>query len=150
MRRFALAVATLLIATPVFADDAPNADVMAPIQAFSEGMSTGDIAKAMAAHVANPTIIDEFPPYSWSGANSFQSWGGDFQKDATAKGITGSKLAIGKIHRTLVEGDHAYVVADANYSFKQGGMGMSENAVMTFVLDKTDAGWKIASWTFAY
>jgi len=152
MRTFAAAfvAATMLLAAPAFADDDVNADVMKPIQQFSDGMSKGDVDKAAEAHVATPTIIDEFPPYTWAGTGSFAAWGADFGKDSTAKGIENPKLAVGKVHRMLVDGDHAYVVADAMYTFKQNGMVMGENATMTFVLNKTADGWKIAAWSFNY
>jgi hypothetical protein len=141
---FALAMA----ATPAIAAEDP--DVMAPIHAFVDGMTTGDIAKAAGAFTASPIIIDEFPPYVWSGASAFQTWGGDYGQDAQANQITDGKLSLGKVHRSLVEGDKAYVVTDADYAFKKAGTPVVEHAVVTFTLDKTAAGWRIASWAFAY
>lgn len=146
----AAAFAALLIATPAFADDATDPDIMATLKTFSQGMSKGDAEKIASAQVANPTIIDEFAPYLWTGNGSIAAWGADFQKDAAAKGLTDPKLDVGKISRALVSGDQAYVSAAAMLTFKQNGMVMGENATITFVLNKTADGWKIAAWSFNY
>ncbi|HEX2590690.1 MAG TPA: nuclear transport factor 2 family protein [Rhizomicrobium sp.] len=152
MFKFAAAAfaAALLVATPVLADDATDPEIMATIKTFSDGMAKGDTDKIAAAQVANPTIIDEFSPYLWTGNGSIAAWGGDFQKDATAKGISEPKLVVGKVQRALVDGDKAYVVAAANYTFKQNGMIMGESATITMVLNKTADGWKIAAWSFNF
>lgn len=113
-------------------------------------MTTGDMAKAAGAHTASPVIIDEFPPHLWSGTTAFATWGADFGKDAAANGVTKPKLVIGKVKRALVEDAHAYVVTAADYSFTKKGKVTVEHATMTFVLDKTADGWKIAGWTFSY
>jgi len=55
-----------------------------------------------------------------------------------------------KVRRVLVEGDHAYVATATDYTFKQKGKPKVEHAMMTFALDKTADGWKIASWAFSY
>lgn len=142
----AATVGALLWTLPAAAQDAA---VEAPIKAFAEGFSKGDMAAAMATHVSTgAVIVDELPPYMWSGATSFTDWGASFAKDAEAKGLTEPSVSIGQPTRELVSGDNAYVIVPAVYTFKQKGVAMREAAQMTFALVKTANGWKIAGWTW--
>jgi hypothetical protein len=49
----------------------------------------------------------------------------------------------------VVHGDRAYVVTRSSYTYKQKGRTMREAGCTSFVLVKTDAEWKIASWSWA-
>lgn len=141
-------VATLVLAAPAFAEE--NAEIMSPIHAFADGITAGDMAKAASAFTASPILIDEFSPYAWSGTSAFADWGADYAKDSATNGITEGKLTLGKVHRTLIAGDHAYVVMDGDYSFKTNGKDGVEHALLTFTVDKVTDGWRIASFTFSY
>lgn len=148
MKSFAIIglAAGLLSATPAYAQ---NAAVEAPIKAFAEAFSKGDMAAAMATHVSTgATITDELPPYRWTGATSFTDWGASFAKDAAAKGLTDPSVTIGAPTRELIDGDSAYVIAPSVYTFKLKGVAMREVAQMTFALTRTASGWKIAAWTW--
>lgn len=142
----AAAAAALLFAVPAFAED--NAEVMAPIHAFLDGMDSGNIPMAAAAFTTSPTILDEVPPFHFSGATAFMDWGQAYGKDSAANGDTEGKLTLTGVQRVRVSGDNAYVVATGDYSFKRKGTPMVEHASITFALDKTASGWKIASWAF--
>ena len=148
MHKPILALAALLMATPAGASE--RAEVMAPIRAFIAGMDKNDMKTAAGAYTASPVILDEFTPFHWSGPTAFADWGADFGKDAAAHGVTEPRLVIGKARRIRIEGDHAYVVVPADYSFKTKGKTVMEHAQMTYTLDKTATGWKIAGWAFSY
>ena len=45
---------------------------------------------------------------------------------------------------------HAYVVMPTDYTFKQGTKTMAEYGTITYALDKTTAGWRIAAWSFSW
>ena len=48
-----------------------------------------------------------------------------------------------------IAGDQAYVVAPCSYTYKQGGKTVRESGFIAFILVKTGATWKVASWTWA-
>ncbi len=127
---------------------APAGDVMAPIKQFVDGLDKGDMKMAAAPYAAEISIIDEFAPYHWMGANAFQTWGADFGADSQKHGITDPKLTLGKPSRTDVSGDRAYVVTPVVYSFKDHGHPMAEPAQMTFALQGGPGAWKITGWAF--
>jgi hypothetical protein len=75
---------------------AQNAAVEAPIKAFGDAFSKGDMATAMATQVSTGAMsTDELPPYRWTGASSFPDWGASFAKDAAVKGLTDPSVSIG-------------------------------------------------------
>ncbi|WP_164155539.1 nuclear transport factor 2 family protein [Sandarakinorhabdus rubra] len=146
--RMMLIAAMLAAATPAFAAD-PAGPARGAIDAFAAAFAKGDLATAKATHTANPVIIDEPPPYMWSGRDAFDTWLADLGKDSKAAGRTQEKLTIGNTLRAETSGSAAYVITTATYSFTQNGKAMAEPGRMTFVLQKQAAGWKIASWTWA-
>ncbi len=127
---------------------AGDAAVEATIRQFADAFNKGDMAAAAALHIARPTITDEVPPYFWSGAKAFESWGADLGKSEAAEGKSGGRVSIGAPTRENTVGGRAYVVAPTTYTFQQKGRTMRETAQITIVLDKQAAGWKIASWTW--
>ena len=72
----------------------------------------------------------------------------DLMADDAKAGVTGESVAISAPTRVEIEGENAYVVVPAVYSFKDHGAAMSESAQMTYALHKGAAGWKIAAWTW--
>jgi len=143
------AVVWLALGAPANAQTA-DADVMAPIQKFMESFNKGDVAGAAATHAAGAdlTITDEVPPFLWRGPKAFQSWSADLESDSKKGGITEPKVTISAATRTEKNGDQAYVIVPAVYTFKQGGKAMRETAQMTFVLRKDASGWLIHGWTW--
>jgi hypothetical protein len=148
-----LAVASVLIwgvlGAPAGAQTS-DAELMAPIQKFIDSFNKGDVAAAAATHAsgADLVIIDEVAPHLWRGAKAFQAWSTALEADAKKNGITEPAVTLSAPTRTERNGDHAYVVVPAVYSFKQHGTAMREAAQMTFVLGKGAAGWLIHGWTW--
>lgn len=130
------------------AEAAKPAGPMGAIHAFIDNFNKGDAAAAEAAHVAAPTIIDEFAPHHWEGAGAFKAWAGDLEKSDKAAGISNEKVTLGKASRTVIDGDTAYVVVPATYTFKQKGKAMAEPASMTYALQKDGDAWKITGWSW--
>jgi ketosteroid isomerase-like protein len=129
---------------------AADAQLMAPIDKFIDSFNKGDVAGAAATHsaTADLTIVDEVPPHLWNGAKAFQSWAADLDADAKKNGMTEPAVKLGAATREESDGQNAYVVVPAVFSFKQNGKAMSEKAQMTFVLKKDASGWLIHSWTW--
>lgn len=150
MRHLIVGVLTCLMGAAASAQ-APNAEVMAPIQKFMDAFNKGDMAGAAATHAAGPdlVIIDEVPPYLWRGEHAFHAWMADLDADAKKAGVTEPAVAISTPIRSDVIGDQAYVVVPAVYTFKQKGTAMRETAQMTFVLKKGTTGWMIHGWSWA-
>ena len=142
MRTFAvLSVATsLLSSTPAIAG--PAEDATKAITTVLDKFNGGDVAAFQAAHRDGAIIIDEVPPYSWAGAGSVKRWLDAYGADAAKRGVTGGRVDYGAP-------TSAYIVLPTTYSFLQNGKKMAGKGSMTFVMAKTGADWKIASWTYS-
>jgi hypothetical protein len=128
----------------------PDPQVMAPINKFIDAFNKGDTAGAAATHAAEPdlVIIDEVPPFHWSGPKAFQMWAADLEGDSKKNGMTDEKVTIGKATRVETDGGSAYVIVPSTFSFRQKGVAMRETAQMTFTLKKGAGGWLIHGWTW--
>lgn len=128
----------------------PDASLVAPIQKFIDSFNKGDMAAAAATHAADAglTIIDEVAPHLWHGPKAFQDWSAALESDAKKNGITDQVVKIDAPIRQVANGDRAYVVVPAVYTFKEKGVAMREAAQMTFALEKGSTGWLIHGWTW--
>jgi len=147
-----LALATLVcvaIAAPARAQTA-DADLMAPIQKFMDTFNKGDMVGAAATHAAGAdlTITDEVPPFLWRGPKAFHAWSAALDADAKKQGMTEPMVTVSAPTRSEQQGDQAYVVVPAVFTFKLKGTPMREAAQMTFVLKKGAGGWLIHGWTW--
>lgn len=150
MRYLAVAaVVGALIITPAGAQ-APDAQLIAPIQKFMDSFNKGDLAGAMATHTAGAdlVIIDEVPPFIWSGTEAFQAWSTALDTASKQAGITDQMVTISAPTRTETAGDTAYVIVPAVYTYKEKGVAMREAAQMTFVLKNGTGGWLIHAWAW--
>jgi ketosteroid isomerase-like protein len=150
MRYLTLGAVVLVVMGAGANAQTPNAQLMAPIQKFIDSFNKGDMAGAAATHAkaADLVIIDEVSPYLWRGAQALDAWSADLASDAKKQGITDQMVTIKAATRVETNGDQAYVVVPAVYTFKQGGAAMREAAQMTFVLKKGASGWLIHGWTW--
>ena len=141
-----IALSALLIAPMASAHDA---GIATTIHTMMEGFNKGDVAAVKAAHVTDPTIVDNVAPFAWSGAGSFDKWLGDLAKSEAAAGKSDGNVWFGDAVDEQISGDHAYVTAPCRYTYKQGGKTMRESGFIAFVLVKEGAAWKVASWSWA-
>jgi ketosteroid isomerase-like protein len=143
------ALVCVVVATSARAQKA-DAELMAPIQKFVDAFNKGDSATAASTHAAGAdlTIIDEVPPYLWRGAKAFHEWGAALDIDAKKQGMTEPMVTLSAPTRTEQQGDQAYVVVPAVFTFKAKGTPMREAAQMTFVLKKDASGWLIHGWSW--
>ena len=149
MRTRDLLWAMLVVAAPLHAAPSPDeVAARAVIDRFIAAFNTGDAATAKAAHVANPVIIDEPPPFLWDGKDSFDRWVADQHKEALADARTDEKVVLGRTRRAEIADGNAYVIVPATYSYTVKGVAMAEPSQMTFVLKNARSGWKIAAWAW--
>jgi ketosteroid isomerase-like protein len=149
--RHPFAVLLLLAAlAPSAARASDEADAVAAVKQFIEGFNKGDVKNALAACAPSTTVVDEFAPYLWQGANACAAWANDFDADAKKKGITDAIVKLAKPRHVFVTGDKAYLVVGTSYDYKQGKKKVSQTgATLTAALQKGPDGWRITAWTWS-
>jgi ketosteroid isomerase-like protein len=153
LKRFgslAFASALLLACTAGQARASEQTDVVATVHQFIDGFNKGDVTSALAACAPSASIIDEFPPHQWTGAGACATWAAAFGADAKKNGITDGIVTLQTPWHVDVSGDRAYAVIPANYAYEQNGKPVTETgSVLTVVLAKLPAGWRITGWAWA-
>jgi hypothetical protein len=149
MHKLFIVLAVAVIA-PGFVAAADADDALKVVHQFVDGFNKGDTNSALAACAGEGAIIDEFPPYFWSGTDVCAKWAADYEADSKKKGITDGVVTLGKPRHVDVAGDRAYLVAPTTYTFKQKGKPVREtNATLTVALHKEAAGWRMTSWSWS-
>jgi ketosteroid isomerase-like protein len=124
--------------------------VMEPLRHYIESFNKGDIAAAGALCADEMSIIDEFPPHEWHGPGTGARWMSDYDADAKRNGITDGIVTLHEPKHVLVNGDRAYVVAPADYTYKMHGKQVEQRgSLFTFALHKAAPGWRITGWTWS-
>jgi ketosteroid isomerase-like protein len=151
MWRMAIATGLLMlgVSSSVIASPTTAAELMAAPHKFVDSIEAGKFDQAAAVLTADVTIIDEFPPHAWSGADAFKHWGADYDATSKAAHMTNSHVKLGDPLVAQAEGDVAYVVAAASETYKQDGKRMAESSRMAFALRREGGVWKIAAFAWA-
>jgi hypothetical protein len=147
MRHFAAALTMTALLSPATAF--AYADPALQAQAFIDAFGKGDIKAAAATMLPEGvTIIDEFAPYLWQGPTAFADWARDLESSGKAAVMAQESVRLGTPTRRDMVGPAAYIVTPATFSFTLKGKKMTGSAQMAFAMKYTDAGWKIAAWTW--
>ena len=125
---------------------ADNSAIMKPVNGFIEATGkAADINRAASYWTANQSMVDEFSPYHWTGPNAVRAWWAGFLEDSKKSGATDAVVITTAPPHILQTATHAYVVQPASVRLKVKGKPVAINGLLTFALDRTKAGWKIAS-----
>ncbi len=115
------------------------------VVAFNQGNM-----KAWVAACASPALaIDDIPPYRWSGSTACAEWASAYAANIKQNGITGGMVTLGTAWHVTVNGNNAYAIYPATYTYRQHGRPMKLAGIFTFALQKSSSGWLIAAWSWA-
>jgi ketosteroid isomerase-like protein len=123
--------------------------VLAPVNAVLAAAQTGDVKTMQTQYLPGCTFVDEFAPFFWSGAGSMQAYFMSAAEMYKQTGMTGTKVTRGKPKYAYVSGKNAYVVVPLDVTAQSKGKPYHATGSLVFTLQKTDAGWKIATQTWA-
>lgn len=149
MKQAAIALLAFILIAPA-AIPATGDDAAAPVRQFIDGFNSGNVQSAFAAYASGPiTIVDEFAPHIWTGANAAHEWADAYDKHAQATGVTDGKVSYGKPTRIEEVADAAYIVMPTVYLYKENGKPLKEEGQITAVLNRESGVWKIRAWTWS-
>src|SRR5262249_40406808 len=122
---------------------------MAVIKEFQSDFNNGN-SNWVQLCADQTSIIDEFPPYAWSGSGTCSQWGKDYDADAKKNGVTDPSVWFGAAKHLEITGDRAYVVLPASYSYKHKTKPLKKaGGTLTISLQNTGNNWRITAWTWS-
>jgi ketosteroid isomerase-like protein len=122
---------------------------MVAVRQFVDAFNKGDTKTAASVCAEETSIIDDFPPHEWHGAEACMKWMTDYDADAKKNGITDGVVTLGPPRHVDVTADHAYVVVPTDYTYKQKGKPVKETgSALTIALRKDASGWRITGWSW--
>ena len=142
-----VALAVAISSRPTFASD--KTEVGDAVNRYLSNLETDKIQTAVAMCDPEVSILDEFPPHAWHGPTACADWWKELLAYDEKSGITDGDATLGKPWTVDVTGDRAYFVAPMTYTYKQNGTSVKESAAFAVALKRTQAGWRITSWTYA-
>jgi hypothetical protein len=111
--------------------------------------NAGDIATVQNLWApGDHAIVDNFPPFSWRGADALTAWLADYGKEAVRAGATEAVSRIGPPLYVRADGARIYAVFPDTYTYKRGGEAVREDLLWTLVAVRTPQGLKMESVIF--
>jgi ketosteroid isomerase-like protein len=142
----ALAIAGLF-AAPAVAAGPPKA-IMTTIDGLAAATNSQNTARVSSYFASSATVIDEFPPFIWSGSGAGASWWDAVKKGNAKAHWTHLHVSVGTITQYTVAGDMAYVVVPLDISWMMGAKRVHETGLWMMTLARSASAWKVttASW----
>lgn len=148
MQKVTIAVVLVMVAAglAVAAENPVQAAAMKTVNQLVDGFNKADSKATLATCAHQTSIIDEFPPHAWQACSA---WLKDYSVWAKKNGVTDGTVNLGDPKHVDITGDLAYVVVPATFTAKFNGKPMKEEgSMLTLVLQKSTAGWRIIAWTW--
>jgi ketosteroid isomerase-like protein len=120
--------------------------VLGVFKAAFDAFNRGDLPAFEAAWADEvDAIMNQAPPYVWTGNDALRSWLAASGADASIAGVTRQSIAGGPPHWLEIVGDRAFVVMPVVLRFEQGGIRLQQRGRQVCVLIRTPHGWRFKS-----
>jgi hypothetical protein len=129
------------------AAERPTAEMLAPVQAlvaFMARLPEDEHATMFAPR--GVTIIENYPPFIFAGADAVERWEAGFRRHAADGSLTELALEFGPAQDFRVSGRRAYFSLPTTWVGKSAGRPFEERGAWSFVIVRTTAGWKIQAY----
>ncbi len=124
-------------------------DALAAVHKWVDSFNGGDTNTMSAMCTDDAVVVDDFAPHVWQGGGACANWAKGYAAYAEKSSITEPVVTLGKRKHFNVEADYAYFVAPTTYTYKLSGKPVKDRGMVTMILHKTGAGWKITAWAWA-
>jgi ketosteroid isomerase-like protein len=127
-----------------------SADVMLPVHHFVDGFNRNDIKMVEGACANETFIIDDFPPHQWHGSGAGAKWFHDLAGFGKNYGMSDPFVSLRQPRKINVSGNRAYAIVPIDLKYNENGHSVARTGVMTLVLRKGTAGWRIGALTWTW
>jgi hypothetical protein len=129
---------------PALAGEVPPAEIMQPIDALAQFMAqlpAGSHATMFAAR--GVTIVENYAPFIFSGADAVAAWEAGFRQHAGADELSELKVRFGPARDFSVQGERAYLSLPTTWTGRTHGTRFEEHGAWAFVLLRRAGEWKV-------
>jgi hypothetical protein len=124
--------------------------VLVPLKTMAAGMTAVSAAQVASAYTADATLVDEFPPFVWTGPGAASKWYAGFTAFSKQLGLTKPHAVVGAARFVHMDGTaRAYAVVPMTFTFEVKGKPGTEHGDFVLVLVKSGGAWKMASSTWS-
>ena len=137
-------VGSIFAAGSAVAAEPPSAEIMKPIHELGEFMSMlpeGRHATMFA--VRGVTVIENYPPFIFSGADGVARWEAGFRQHSASDRLSQLRVVFGPAQDFSVQGERAYLSLPTTWTGRTGEKSFEEHGAWAFVLAHEGGGWKI-------
>lgn len=123
---------------------------MTTIDGVIAAVNANDANRVGSYFALDATIVDEIPPYRWTGSSAGTTWWQTVQHAVTAMGASSIRATAGTITAWGVTDTNAYVVVPLTIVVSGGRARTStETGLWTMTLEQSGASWLVetASWS---
>ena len=143
-----LAAATVGAQAAESMDSAWTDPVMAPVRVLMDGLNSRVIEPVEKVMAPDATIVDEIPPFIWSGAGAHTKLMADFSAMMKTQGIDSFVVSVTSIDQISKTDTSAYVALSAKVVSRMGDAESQEEGRFVLALVHVGNDWKIASWSW--
>ena len=147
--RGGLIVFLTFVAPIVRAQPSAEAQVSKVIASGFAALNSGDMTSYEALWDADPVLIDDMPPYLWSGAGAVKAWEAAQAAWARRNRVSAMTCSLDKTLRVEVVANRAYVVGDGGCAISSNGKRLYQKGRWSFSLSDGRSGWKVSAVSFA-
>ena len=127
----------------------PPAEMLRAAYAVADADAAANAGLFRTAMTSNPTIVDEFVPYAWSGAGAIDRYTAALKAWLSANGLADLHVVVDAPRYWDVSGDRGWVSLPATFIYNAGGQANAEAGVYAMVFIRTGGHWRVSSWSCA-
>jgi len=130
--------------------DVTDLGPMTAVRAFVEAFNNDDVDLIQAACEDETLIIDDFPPYAWSGGRAATRWYQDMVRMAGEFGMSEPSVRLEGSGKVMGGNGSAYVVVPVDVRWLEDGAPAQRVGYMAMAAQEGDQGWRITAcaWTW--
>jgi ketosteroid isomerase-like protein len=125
-----------------------RSEVTAVIQALVKAVNEGDFGDAVSAFTDDAVIVEDIPPYRWTGSDAPARWLSAMGANAAHLGVTSVRMRIGQPTRLEADDTHAYTVVPGELALSMSDADLSADGVLVVTLQSRSGRWLIDSLTW--
>jgi hypothetical protein len=123
---------------------------MVAIHRFVEAFNADDVALIQAACAGETSVIDDFPPYQWTGHEATTKWYRDMAGMAAQYAMSEWSVTSDEPRHVMVSDRLAYVVVPVAARWLEDGTPADRTGYLTAALREIAGEWRISAFAWAW